>query len=681
MSTIDASLEQYYAQRNPVVSLMECKKAFALLTEKEKKYAHGLSLASWAGIYIATLQTSPESPEIFSLFQKLFSAVPFEQVKEKAVSSGVTEADFVSFEEYVVFFYDNVGNYLSFGDTKFVPRCSKETFLKIIEAASVEGALEDAKKCVDALYSLEKNVRELGFYPGGITTYYSPDIEKSDVDFVDAAMNERGLNPYNTRVFRNQSGYDIRVASVQKDTQTFTYKDKTINIIYGDHSEYLVNVVVGLKIALENVANEHQKQMIIDYIKFFEEGHIDIHKDAQRSWIKDKSPSVESNIGFIESYRDPQGVRGEWEGWVAVVDKVVSAQFGTLVAAAETFIEKLPWPKEFEKDRFLKPDFTSLEVIAFSSSGVPAGINIPNYNDIRQDEGFKNVSLGNVIRSRYTSTGPVAFLKTSDEPLFNEMTDAAFAVQVGIHELLGHGSGKLLQEVEAGQFNFDKETVKDPLTQELVQSYYGPGQTYNSLFSSLGQPMEECRAEACGLYLCGDADLLKIFGYGEDKAGDVTYVNWLTMARKGLQALEFYSSDTKKWKQAHMHARFALFNVMLRAGEDFVTIDESGELPVVVVDRSKIATVGVPAIGSFLQKIMVYKSTANVTAARAMFEDYCTIDSNYLRLRDIVMSNKKPRNVFVQPHIFLKDGQVEIETFTPTPAGLVKSYVTRFASA
>jgi dipeptidyl-peptidase-3 len=86
-------------------------------------------------------------------------------------------------------------------------------------------------------------------------------------------------------------------------------------------------------------------------------------------------------------------------------------------------------------NEFKKPDFTSLDVVSFASSGVPIGINIPNYDDVRQNDGFKNVDLGNAYG--VLKKEKVQYVKEDVLDDYIKYHDTSLFVIVALHELLG----------------------------------------------------------------------------------------------------------------------------------------------------------------------------------------------------------------------------------------------------
>jgi len=75
-----------------------------------------------------TTQTSPESPGIYLLLVKLFGheqASHLQASVEGSQGAAVSSDDFKAFLFYSAAFFNNMGNYKSFGDTKFVPDISQ----------------------------------------------------------------------------------------------------------------------------------------------------------------------------------------------------------------------------------------------------------------------------------------------------------------------------------------------------------------------------------------------------------------------------------------------------------------------------------------------------------------------------------------------------------------------------
>jgi dipeptidyl-peptidase III len=264
-----------------------------------------------------------------------------------AEKTGVSAQDLQYFLEYAAQFLGNCGNYKGFGDSKFIPRLSVDSF-KLLASITPEtqAAFDKANSTGGGIYETsDVGLMHLG-YPdkGHLTTYYpgSPGITKDEITAVGDFLEKKGLPLENTRLRKTAGGdFELLIASGlssppsrdrdlgEEDTWVLEgpVAGKKLSLVFGDYQNEMSKIAHSVKQAELNAANDTQKKMLEQYAKSFGTGSIEAYKESQRLWVKDQKPAVETDIGFVETYRDPHGVRGEWEGFVSMVSRLFPQGF------------------------------------------------------------------------------------------------------------------------------------------------------------------------------------------------------------------------------------------------------------------------------------------------------------------------------------------------------------------
>lgn len=159
----------------PVVTL-DASDAFLLLSEREKLYAYWMGQASWKGSLICLTQCSPESQTLFALLLAVFSAQPIQDLISKARDNGIEQHEIDDILMYSAAFLSNMGNYKSFGDTKFIPQTYSDRFRAFLLSSELEATV--VNKMFDSvqtrMYSLmprHRQVRML-YYECRIVMFY-----------------------------------------------------------------------------------------------------------------------------------------------------------------------------------------------------------------------------------------------------------------------------------------------------------------------------------------------------------------------------------------------------------------------------------------------------------------------------------------------------------------------------
>jgi dipeptidyl-peptidase-3 len=137
------------------------------------------------------------------------------------------------------------------------------------------------------------------------------------------------------------------------------------------------------------------------------------------------------------------------------------------------------------------------------------------------------------------------------------------------------------------------------------------------------------------------------------------------------------------FRQAHSQARFSILKCFLEAPEDFCKLEYNEDFSdmTIKLDRSKITTIGRKAVETYLQKLHIYKVTADLEAGTKLYAEMTNVEPKLWgeKIRNEVLRNKQPRWVFVQANTVLDEatGKVSLVEYDPSLEGMIKSFAER----
>jgi dipeptidyl-peptidase-3 len=177
-----------------------------------------ISRACFAGTRIVLRQCSVESEHIYDFIIALHkhSKGDYAAIAKEA---GLSQEEVDEYLNYAAQFLGNLGNYKSFGDSKFVPRLDPRQ-MKALATVSKD-TLGLYEKFKDAIYAGDDIGKLHLGYPseGHVTTYYpdSPSITKEEITGVSDFLESKGLLPENTRISKTSDGFAVLIASASTD--------------------------------------------------------------------------------------------------------------------------------------------------------------------------------------------------------------------------------------------------------------------------------------------------------------------------------------------------------------------------------------------------------------------------------------------------------------------------------
>jgi dipeptidyl-peptidase-3 len=543
--------------------------SFKALTAKEQALAYWLTQAA-----IAIDPINYDQNSLWGLRQKrLLESVLLHP-------QGVNQQVLRKITDFTKLFWANRGNHNEMTAQKVLPEFTYEEL-----KAAVQPALRPA---VDALRA---SLFDPNFEP--MITAKSP---QSGRDILQSSSNNfysgvgladlKGFTekyPLNSRLVKDKSG-----KLIEEVWRAGTPDGK---VPAGRYAEYLKKANGYLEKA-RAVAEPGQAAAIAALIRYYQTGDFSDWLAFDSAWVK-TNPRVDFINGFIEVYRDARAAKGTSQAFVSITDDKMNSLMLKLAANAQYFEDRAPWAQQYKKQGVKPPMAKACETVIetgdFHVSTV--GDNLPNENQIREKDGSKSFLFTGSSRTLRQANGLAAIEEFAASPeevaVVTKYGEEASDLMTGLHEIIGHGSGKLNPKLQGGAESHLKE-----------------------YFSTL----EEARADLMALWNISDPKLQQL---GLVSSPDVAKAMYYNAVRTVLTQL-YRNPVGDTLEEDHQRNRQLIVNYIMDRTHAIEKVDRNGKTYLALKDMAKFKE----GAGMLLSELMRIKAEGDYAAIKALIDKY-----------------------------------------------------------
>ncbi|QEG40583.1 dipeptidyl-peptidase 3 family protein [Roseimaritima ulvae] len=543
-------------------------------------------------------------------------------------SEGVDSKTLSAIEDYLKLFWVNNGPHSALTAQKNLLDCDSKALRQAVRRALANGATMPASG--DELRALLDELDPVLFDPEFEThvTLKSPEDGR---DILTASANNlyQGVTTEDLEGFTEK--YPLNSQLVKNDDGTLeekVYRAGFDNEIPpGMYAEPIAEIIQHLEAAIPYATPKMARALGV-LIHYYRTGEAIDFREYNIAWVADKDSPIDTINGFIEVYMDARGQKGSWEAAVYFNDPIKMDMIKKFATHAQWFEDRMPYDPAFRKTEVKGISAKAIQVVMESGDAgpvTPIGINLPNDATVRQRYGSKSVSLSNVMESYEKSSTPSARAEFCfDEAEYKraeKWKSAALALEVNMHEVIGHASGQ----------------VNDGVDPSLAIAEY-----YSAL--------EEGRADLVALYFIGSEKLVELdLVDNEDDLRELQLAAYEAYTRNVMTQLRRVKTGVTL-EEDHMRNRQMIVSWLAANTNAIRVVERDGKTYFRVAD----VDAWHDGVGKLLREVQRIKSEGDRAAAKRLMEDHAVNINVELRdevLRRYANLDQPAYTGFVQPKL------------------------------